>query len=95
MKEKMFSFLAWILVWVLLSFSYNYFFIKTATQFWWKNWVMTEERLQSTADRLWMTKEELQKELDAGKTTRQLMQEKWVNFWSWRWWSGTTRQNNQ
>lgn len=95
MKEKIVSFWAWILVWVLLCFWYNYFFIKTASQFWWRNGVMTEERLQSTADRLWMTKEELQKELDAGKTTRQLMQEKWVNFGWGKWSSGSTRTMNQ
>jgi len=37
---------------------------------------MTDERLEQTAQRLSMTKEELQKELDSGKTMREIMQEK-------------------
>lgn len=94
MKEKIFSLLAWILIWVILCFWYNYFLNTKTNQSFSRNWwnsQMTPEKLQSTADRLWMTKEDLQKELDSWKNIRDIMTEKWVSFWWWRWASWSTR----
>lgn len=85
MQEKLISFFIWIGVWAVITLSYSYFFSKPiSSQMWSWSWFgrwnmeMTEERLTQMAERLWMTKDELQKEIDAGKDIRALMQEKWI-----------------
>ncbi|MDD5769727.1 MAG: hypothetical protein PHE25_02065 [Candidatus Gracilibacteria bacterium] len=94
MKEKIFSLLAGILIGVILCFGYNYFLNTKTNQSFSRNGgnsQMTPEKLQSTADRLGMTKEDLQKELDSGKNIRDIMTEKGVSFGGGRGASGSTR----
>lgn len=100
MQEKLISFFIWLGVWITITVSYSYFFNSNSSQMWpwWGfpggNMEMTDERLTQMAERLWMTKDELQKEIDAGKDIRTLMQEKWITP---QWWnsgqSGQTRGN--
>lgn len=85
MQEKWISFLIGIVMWVTITLAYSYIFnTNTPPQmwpwwwFWGWNMQMTDERLSQMAERLWMTKEELQKEIDAWKDIRTLMQEKWI-----------------
>jgi hypothetical protein len=78
----------------MACFWYHYFFVSSSSNLWWRNWVMTEEKLQSTADRLWMSKEDLKKEIAGWKTVKQIMQEKGMNFGG-RTGSGKTRKMNQ
>lgn len=99
MKEKIISLWIGVLLWVWLCFWYNTFF-QTNTTAWnvpwspgWKNMEMTDERLTQMAERLGMTKDELQKEIDAGKDIRTLMQEKWISPSWWRWTSSWSTQN--
>lgn len=100
MQEKLLSFLAWIILWVVLCFWYNYFFnqktdIKINSFTRPQNIEMTDERLTQMAERMWISKEELQKEIDSGKDIRTIMQESEVNMWVWmrgewsfnRWWN--------
>jgi hypothetical protein len=37
------------------------------------------------SEKLWMTQEEIEKELDDGKTMRDLMEEKGINMWEMMW----------
>lgn len=89
MQEKWISFLIGILMWVTITLAYSYIFnTNTSPQmwpgwFWWWNMQMTDERLNQMAERLWMTKEDLQKEIDAWKDIRTLMQEKGITQWNW------------
>lgn len=85
MQEKWISFLIGIVMWVTITLAYSYIFnTNTPPQmwpwwwFWGWNMQMTDERLSQMAERLWMTKEELQKEIDTWKDIRTLMQEKWI-----------------
>lgn len=81
MQEKWISFLIGIVMWVTITLAYSYIFnTNTPPQMWpwWWNMQMTDERLSQMPERLWMTKEELQKEIDAWKDIRTLMQEKGI-----------------
>lgn len=101
MQEKLISFFIWIGVWVVITVSYSYFFNNTPSQmwpwwgFWWGNMEMTDERLTQMAERLWMTKDELQKEIDAGKDIRTLMQEKWITPQSGNSWERSQMRETQ
>ncbi len=50
-------------------------------------WSRNNMMIDNMAEKLWMTQDEIQKNLDEGKTMRELMEEKWVNVenikWSW------------
>lgn len=108
MKEKVLSFIAWIAVWAILLSTYHFLLAPKFSQFpngwtWNFRWQMmdaknmSDDQLERTATRVWMTKEELKKEIDSGKDLRTIMQEKWVNFGG-RWtrnWSGSWNTNAQ
>ncbi|MGE4443616.1 MAG: hypothetical protein AB7E37_01315 [Candidatus Altimarinota bacterium] len=84
MQEKLISFFIGIGVGAVITLLYSYFFNNTPSQmgpgggFGGGNMEMTDERLTQMAERLGMTKDELQKEIDAGKDIRTLMQEKGI-----------------
>ncbi len=87
MKEKIISFILGVVIGMWWVISYNHF-TKPAFPAWgmgWNFWwqmEMTTERWEQMAERLWMTQEELQKELDNGKDIRTLMQENWISRWN-------------
>ena len=72
----------------MVCFWYHYFFtwknIAPTNNFQWaQNTEMTDERLTQMAERMWISQEELQKEIDSGKDIRTLMQESGGNMWWW------------
>jgi len=89
MKEKMISMFLWIMIWVVGTSSYH-FFVKEnpnpTPQTNSERWVWTEvnqEMLERFSQTTWISKEELQKELDMWKDVRTLMQERWIEWWMW------------
>ncbi len=103
MKDKIISFVAWIIVGALLLSGYYYAIWAKAqsnSSFpGWQRWAMmdpknmTDAQLEKMATRVGMTKDELKKELDSGKDLRTIMQEKGVSFGG-RWGSGSTNSWN-
>lgn len=97
MKEKWLSFFLGLVLGIFLCFGYHTF-IKTSStlnptsgRMWGWNFEMTDERLTQMAERMGISKEELQKEIDSGKDIRTIMQERW-GFW-WGTGSGSMRGN--
>lgn len=83
MKEKFLSLALWVVIWVAGTVWYNHFTQPSSPPSWWFGWQsmeMTDERLTQMAERLGITKDELQKELDSWKDIRTLMQEKWISW---------------
>ena len=97
MKEKVLSFVLWVALTAISIYSYWYFtsannsntnFTKWAFQ----TWEMTDEQIKSMADRVWISADDLKKELDSWKTIREIMKEKWASL---GWWNRTwTIQDN-
>lgn len=103
MKDKLISFWAWILIWALLL-SWYYYIMWSKLQgpwnfAWWQRGQMmnpknmSDSQLEKMATKVWMTKDELKKEIENGKDLKTIMQAKWVNFNS-KWWSDSTNSWN-
>ena len=99
MKDKIISFVIWLILWGIIVYGYTYY---TKPTMWGPGmWGtpptmnvenMSDEQLERMATRVGMTKDELKKEIESGKDIRTIMQEKWVGF-GWRWtrtWSWKT-----
>lgn len=95
MKEKLISFFLWVFITLISIYTYGHFISSKAVNAnqnfgWnmWQTWPISDEQLKQMADRIWMSVDDLKKEIDGWKTIRQIMQEKWLNFWRWTWsWS--------
>lgn len=96
MRDKIISFVLWILVWWILLYSYTYFIWDKSWDnwIWWANWTrqmwnfdpsnMSDDQLERMAKRAWITKEELKSKLEAGESLRDIMPARnwsWSNFW--------------
>ncbi len=97
-NEKVLTFIAWIIVWVILFSVYFFAFWPHGNKWWniWSKWWMNrwnfgqqgqmdDAWLEKMAQRVWITKEELKKEIDSGKSIRDIMKEKSVQMWWSRW----------
>ncbi len=98
MKDKIISFVIWLVVWWALIYWYMYFIegdevnnsamnnrggIDSSN--------MDEQQLERMAERIGISKEELKKKLDAWENIRDLMPQGWGSRWWNRWdvtWEG-------
>ncbi len=103
MKEKIISFVAWLLIWGIIVYWYWYFTTSEqptsnlGNRWNFTRWNfdpanMTDEQLERMAERAWITKEELKEKIDSWEDIRSLM---WGAWWGMRWnrtnmWTWTT-----
>lgn len=92
MKDKLISFILWIIIWAIWCFTYNSFF--NSNNWWLTPWAwwqppqmdtsnMSDEQLESMANRMWITKDELKTQIDSWKDLRTIMQENRTKSWTW------------
>lgn len=71
MKDKIISWIIWVIIWWIIVFWYSSFFTEIqndnpwASWVWWKGWTeITEEQLEIIAEKQWITVEELKAKSD-------------------------------
>ena len=98
MRDKIISFVLWILVWFAIVFWYKNFFVqkeepKDFPQMWWQftwSWwqfdysQMTDEQLERMSERSWLSQEELRERMDNGEDIRNFGWNPW-NGWQMNW----------
>ncbi len=103
MREKIVSFILWLLIWWAIVYGYTYYMWYNSQQrpTWWPMWSfdssnMSDEQLQRMADRAGITKDELKKKLEAWESLRDIMPARtwsWANMGGRRWVDITTWAN--
>ena len=82
MRDKIISFILWLILWWIIVFGYTYYKWTTNKtnysnmQRWWSfgSWnTLSDEQLERMSTRLWISKEELKKKIDSWEDVRSLM----------------------
>lgn len=103
MRDKIISFVLWLLIGWTIVYGYTYFMSDKSLQ-WptgWPTWNfdasnMSDEQLERLSTRAWITKDELKNRLEAGESLRDIMPQRnwsWSNMGSRRWTDTTTWSN--
>jgi len=94
LRDKIISFILWILLWWIIVYSYWTYTWRWSVMFpkqwgliwtttWWGNFdagAMSDEQLERMATRAWITSDELKKRLASWETLRDIMP---ARTWSW------------